>query len=239
MRVLTNSFSAELSRTSGAAVVFITKSGGNKFHGSAFEYLRNQLTDARAPNLSVGQAKPDYRQNNFGGSVGGPIKRNKTFFFFDWETFKGVQAVFCAAATCTPGPQLATVPNLAQRTGNFAGLNPIFDLLSTVTNPTTGVSTRTPYPNNQIPMTEINPIALRLINMYPTPTNSAVNNNYSRNGDRVQTDNQLDTRVDHRFSDNNNFFLRYSYGRTYTDLPHVFPQTADGFNPLGLPNNVS
>ena len=239
MRVLTNSFSAELSRTSGAAVIFITKSGGNEFHGSAFEYLRNQLTDARAPNLAVGQLKPDYKQNNFGGSVGGPIKRNKTFFFFDWETFKGIQAVTCAANTCTPGPQLATVPTLAERTGNFAGQNQIFDLLTTVTNPTTGVSTRTPFSNNQIPMSEINPIALKLINMYPAPINAAPNNNYSRNGDRVQTDNQLDSRVDHRFSDNNNFFLRYSYGRTYTQLPHVFPQTADGFNPIGLPNNVS
>ncbi len=235
MRVLTNSFSAELSRTSGAAVIFITKSGGNDFHGSAFEYLRNQLADARAPNLAVGLAKPDYKQNNFGGSVGGPIKRNKTFFFFDWETYKNIQAVSCAANTCTPGPQLATVPTLAERTGNFAGQNPIFDLLSTVTNPTTGVSTRTPYPNNQIPMSEINPIALKLINMYPAPTSSAANNNYSRNGDKIQTDNQLDTRIDHRFSDNNNFFLRYSYGRTYTSLPHVFPETPDGFNPLGLP----
>ena len=235
MRVLTNSFSAELSRTSGAGVIFITKSGGNDFHGSAFEYLRNQLADARAPNLAVGLAKPDYKQNNFGGSVGGPIKRNKTFFFADWETFTGIQAVSCAANTCTPGPQLATVPTLAERTGNFAGQNPIFDLLSTVTNPTTGVSTRTPYPNNQILMSEINPIALKLINMYPAPTSSAANNNYSRNGNRDQTDNELDTRIDHRFSDNNNFFLRYSYGRTYTSLPHVFPKTPDGFNPLGLP----
>ena len=235
MRVLTNSFSAELSRTSGAAVIFITKSGGNDFHGSAFEYLRNQLADARAPNLAVGLAKPDYKQNNFGGSVGGPIKRNKTFFFLDWETFTGIQAVSCAANTCTPGPQLATVPTLAERTGNFAGQNPIYDLLTTVTNPTTGVSTRTRYPNNQIPMSEINPIALKLINMYPAPTGSAANNNYSRNGDRDQTDNELDTRIDHRFSEKNNFFLRYSYGRTYTSLPHVFPKTPDGFNPLGLP----
>jgi hypothetical protein len=201
MRVLTNSFSAELSRTSGAAVIFITKGGGNEFHGSAFEYLRNQLTDARAPNLTVGQAKPAYRQNNFGGSVGGPIKRDKTFFFFDWETFQNVQAVSCAANTCTPGPQLATVPTLAERTGNFAGQNQIFDLLTTTTNPTTGVSTRNPYPNNQIPMSEINPIALQLINMYPPPINNAPNNNYESVGYRNQTDNQLDTRIDHRFSD--------------------------------------
>jgi hypothetical protein len=235
MRVLTNSFSAELSRTSGAAVIFITKGGGNEFHGSAFEYLRNQLMDARAPNLAVGQVKPDYKQNNFGGSIGGPLKKNKTFFFFDWETFRNIQAVACAGSTCTPGPQLATVPTLAMRTGNFAGQNQIFDLLSTVTNPATGISTRSPYPNNQIPMSEINPIALRLINMYPAPINGAANNNYSRNGDRIQTDNQMDTRIDHRFSDNNNFFLRYSYGRVYTDLPHIFPQTPDGFNPIGLP----
>lgn len=235
MRVLTNSFSAELSRTSGAAVVFVTKGGGNQFHGSAFEYLRNQLTDARAPNLTLGEPKPDYKQNNFGGSIGGPIRRNKTFFFADWETYRANQAVTCAGSVCTPGPQLATVPTLAERTGNFAGENPIFDPLSTVTDPTTGVSTRTPYPNNQIPMSEINPIALELINMYPAPINSALNNNYQRVGDRDQTDNELDTRIDHRFSDNNNAFLRYSYGRTYTHLPHVFPETANGFNPIGLP----
>jgi hypothetical protein len=235
MNVMVNSFSAELSRTSGAAVVVITKGGTNQYHGSAFEYLRNQLTDARQPNLAVGQAKPNYRQNNFGGSIGGPTpslrgknpnRKNQTFFFFDYEVFKNDQGA----------PLLATVPTSAMRTGNFAGQNQIFDLLSTSTNPATGVSTRNPFQNNQIPMSEINPISLRLINMYPLPTSAAANNNFGRNGDTTQTDKNLDTRIDHRFSENNNFFVRYSYGRIFTQLPHIFPATADGFNPLGLPS---
>ena len=114
MRVLTNSFSAELGRTSGAAITFITKGGTNEFHGSLFEYLRNQALDARPPNLAYNQPKPPYRQNNFGGSIGGPVKRNRTFFFWDWETYKVSQG----------SVQLASVPTAAMKQGNFCRREP-------------------------------------------------------------------------------------------------------------------
>ncbi|HXJ42945.1 MAG TPA: hypothetical protein VNH18_26935, partial [Bryobacteraceae bacterium] len=144
----------------------------------------------------------------------------KTFFFADWETYK----------VNLGSPQLASVPTAAMRMGNFAGFNPIYDVNSTVTNGAT--STRTPFTGNVIPASEINPIALTLINLYPAPVNNALNNNYQRNGSRTQTDNTLDTRLDHRFSDNNNFFVRYSYDPITTQLPHVFP-SANGFEPIG------
>jgi len=224
MRVLTNTFSAELGRTSGAAITFITKGGTNQFHGSAFEYFRNQSLDARPPNLAYTQPKPPYRQNNFGGSIGGPVKRNRTFFFWDWETYKVSQG----------SVQLATVPTLAMRQGDFSGVNHIYDINTTV--PAAGTSsgyTRSPFPGDKIPLNLINPISLKLINMYPAPQNGALNNNYQRNGSRDQTDDTMDSRIDHRFSDKNNFFLRYSYDHINTQLPHVFPTSSDGFEPIG------
>jgi hypothetical protein len=220
MKVLTNSFSAELARTSGAAVTIITKGGTNVLHGSAFEYLRNEVLDARPPNLAATAAKPPYKQHNFGGSLGGPIRKNRTFFFGDWETYK----------VSLGAPQLATVPPLAMRQGNFSGFSQIYDVNTTST--ANGVTTRTPFPGNTIPLNQINPIGLKLINLYPDPINSALNNNYQRNGSRNQTDDTLDTRVDHQFSAKNNFFVRYSYDHVSTQLPHVFP-AKNGFDPIG------
>jgi hypothetical protein len=220
MKVMTSTFSAELARTSGAAVVIVTRGGNNTFHGTAFEYIRNEVLDARPPLLAYTAKKPPYKQNNFGGSYGGPVRKNKTFFFADWETYK----------VNLGSPLLANVPTLAMRQGNFAGFSQIYDVNSTVT--IGGASTRTPFPGNQIPMSEINPIALTLINLYPAPQTSGLNNNYQSSGSRTQTDNTLDTRIDHRFSNDNNFFVRYSYDPITTQLPHVFP-TANGYEPIG------
>ncbi len=102
------------------------------------------------------------------------------------------------------------------------------------------MSTRTPFPNNQIPLSEINPISLKLINMYPLPNvpGTGLSNNYDTSGVTTQTDNTFDTRLDYRFSEMNNFFLRYNYDMINTQLPHVFPETANGFNPLGQPVNA-
>src|SRR5437899_6412443 len=110
MKLLTDSFSAELARTSGAAVTIITKGGTNEFHGSAFEYLRNEVLDARPPNLAATAAKPPYKQHNFGGSIGGPIRKNKAFFFGDWETYKSALGTV----------MLSTVPTPAMARGDFS-----------------------------------------------------------------------------------------------------------------------
>jgi len=83
MKVITNTFSADLGRTTGGAIIFTTKGGTNKLHGTAFEFYRNQHLDARPPNLLSFQEKPPYKQNNFGGSVGGPVIKSRSFFFLD------------------------------------------------------------------------------------------------------------------------------------------------------------
>jgi outer membrane receptor protein involved in Fe transport len=223
MKVLTNTFSAELARTSGGAISIITKGGTNEFHGSAFEYLRNEALDARPPNLTANAATPPYKQHNFGGSLGGPIKKNRTFFFGSWETYK----------VALGAPQLATVPTLPMRQGDFSALLPntrIFDVNNTTT--ANGVTTRAPFAGNIIPPDRINPVSLKIVNLYPDPINNSANNNYQRNGSRDQTDNTLDTRVDHRFSDRNSIFGRYSYAHVNTQLPVVFPGK-NGFEPVG------
>ena len=89
VKVSTNLYPAEVSRTEGGVADVITKSGTNTFHGSLFEYLRNDVLDARNYFATTGP-KPELRQNQFGGSIGGPIQKNKTFFFGDYEGFRQV-----------------------------------------------------------------------------------------------------------------------------------------------------
>ena len=126
----------------------MTKSGTNEYHGSIFEFFRNQHMDAR--NFFAG-AKPPYHQNQYGGSIGAPIKKNRIFYFGDYEGFRMRQGQTF----------VDTVPTVAERQGNFAGINAIFDLS------TTSQSTRTRFPGDQIPANRINPIAMNLISLNP------------------------------------------------------------------------
>ncbi|MCC6367941.1 MAG: carboxypeptidase regulatory-like domain-containing protein [Bryobacterales bacterium] len=170
MKVQTNLYSAELGRTAGGVLNFVTKSGGNDYHGSLFEFLRNEKLDAR--NFFAGAAKPSYKQNQFGGSIGGPIKKNRTFFFADYEVFRMRQG-----QTVTN-----TVPAMAARQGNFAGLNAIFDPLTTRTDPgRPGISIRDRFPNDQIPASRIDPVGQALVNLYPQPLTATLANNFRYN----------------------------------------------------------
>ncbi len=114
VRVLTNNYSAEMGRTAGAVVNIITKAGTNSFHGSAYEYLRNDILDAKDFFASPSLPKPEYRQNVFGGSAGGPIVKNKTFFFGDVEANRTIQGVI----------QRTTIPTLfeEQNPGDFSDI---------------------------------------------------------------------------------------------------------------------
>ena len=134
-KVQTSTFSAEFGQAAGAVVNVTLKSGTNQFHGSMWEYLRNSFFDA-TPYFQVHGQKPDYNQNQFGATFGGPIIKDRTFFFASWQSLQSVEIA----------PQLATVPTLNQRAGIFS--TPIYDPASTVANPNGSGYVRTPFPGN-------------------------------------------------------------------------------------------
>ncbi len=221
MKVQTNLYSAELGRTSGGVLNFVTKSGSNAWHGSLFEFLRNEKLDAR--NFFAGATKPSYKQNQFGGSIGGPIRKNRTFVFGDYEVFRQRQG-----QTFTN-----TVPSIAARQGDFSGLNPIFDPLSTRSDPSRpGVSVRDRFPGDVIPANRMDPVSLALVNLYPLPLTTGLVNNFTYNPLKTQDNDTFDVRVDHRFSDDNSFFSRYSFNNTNTLIPKGCPTAPSGIDPV-------
>src|SRR5258708_4631539 len=139
-KALTNNAGAEYGRSVGAVVVVTTKSGGNQFHGTLFEFLRNEKLDARNFFARTDAPKPPFKLNQYGASLGGPVRRNRTFFFVNYEGYREVFA----------DTQLQTVPVAAIRAGNFAGVKVIYDPLTTKANPAGGANIRLPFPNNVI-----------------------------------------------------------------------------------------
>jgi carboxypeptidase family protein len=219
-KVQTSTYSAEFGRSSGGVVNIQVKSGTNDFHGSVFEFLRNDKLDANDWfNNKNGRAKPPFRQNQFGGTWGGRIIRNKTFFFMDYQGWRVRQAQ----------AYLSTVPTVAMKSGNFSALSRvIYDPL----NP--GV----PFNNNTIPSARFDKAAKNIFDqLYPDPnvpgTRSAATgqtiNNFLYNPSVSRNDDQFDVKVDHAISANNHAFARYSFERTLRFLPATLPHGDAGF----------
>lgn len=207
--VQTNNFSAEYGRNLGAVVNAVTKSGTNDYHGTLFEYVRNERLNARnffAPVRNGIRARDGLKRNQFGGVFGGRLPlphfgeggpifdsgKDRTFFFFSYQGTRTRQ---------TPGDTTAIVPTIAQRNGDFSALlslqTPII-----LRNPVTGQ----PYPGNIIPQNQLNPVTQRLLQFIPLANET---------GNRVRyvvpvklNDDQTMLRLDHRFSDNNSLFGR-------------------------------
>jgi hypothetical protein len=175
MRVETNAFSAELGRAAGGVINVVTKSGTNQLHGSLFEFYRNERFDARNFFAATGP-KPLYRLNQFGGSLGGRLIANKSFFFVDYAGLRLQQG----------NTYTSTIPTMAMRRGDFSGLATIYD-------PQTGQ----PFPNNQIPAARMDAAAVNLTNLFPTPMNSALANNFTYSPTKTQDDDSFDVRIDH------------------------------------------
>ncbi len=214
-KVQTNLFSAEQGRNPGGQVNVVTKSGGNEFHGTVYEFLRNDTFDANNFFANrAGQPKPPFKQNQFGAALGGPIIKNKTFFFADFDGFRQeLGRVF-----------VNTVPTMKMRQGNFSELStPIYDPLTTVALPGGGFS-RQAFPGNIIPANRWDPVTAKLMNAYPAPTSSALSNNLVTSPTRTQDWNQFDVRLDHNQSEANRFLARYSWSKTATTNPYTFPE---------------
>ena len=194
-KILTGVFPAEYGRNSGSQVIVTTKSGTNGFHGTVFEFLRNQVLDAANFFTPSNAAKPAFKQNQFGGTLGGPIIRNKTFFFASYEGTRSTQQITA----------LTNVPTVAMVNGDFSAIG------KTILDPTTGK----PFPGNVIPQSRFDPAGLFLAKLYPAPTASTPagqlpTNNYTFNQPQVDSLNLGSVRVDHQFSDKDTLTVSYN-----------------------------
>lgn len=201
-----NSPPAEFGRFNGGVVNLTTKGGSNDLHGTAFEFLRNEALNARNYFAPPGGAKPPFRRNQFGGVLGGPVRRNRTFFFVDYQ---GQRQEIGRTA-------ISTVPTLLQREGIFTepvdGHAPAIYDPGTTTRTPAGF-TRAPFAGGVIPVSRMDPIALALLQRYPLPTSAGVANNYQRTASERDDQNQWDARLDHQVTDRDQAFVRVSNAR--------------------------
>jgi hypothetical protein len=237
-RVITNSFDAEYGRNSGSVVNVVTKSGTNEFHGSAFEFFRNTVLDAR-PFTFTPSNKPDFQQNQFGGTLGGPIKKDKTFFFASYEGRRIKQGILS-----NPVPLLTS----DQLNGNFS------DLTGTLTTPPTAsvlqgrcgsqltpaantelsnVIAGTPtsgnygilFPNGVIPTQCFDPLSTSIYNQYVHPTSNGV---FQAAPNKIDNGDQFSVRVDHDLTKNQKLSAYYYFDDDNTTDPFAKFQQAGG-----------
>jgi Carboxypeptidase regulatory-like domain/TonB-dependent Receptor Plug Domain len=243
--VITNPYSAEYGRAPGAVVSVNTRSGSNAFHGTAYEYVRNQFFDSFDYFSKQTLAKKaEDNQNQFGGSLGGPIKRDRLFFFFNYEDTRVKQGV----------SRVSTVPLDNERIGDFSAAAAAVDGIApypTIYNPTTcstpynlKSSGCTPYANNQIPSGQIDSTVSKLMALFPEPNfkNGSANypelNNYSRTGDLTDFNGSYDARVDWTPTPADTVFTRFNYFNRNRDIPGYFGGLADGSSTSAWGNQI-
>ncbi|MFN0107041.1 MAG: carboxypeptidase regulatory-like domain-containing protein [Bryobacteraceae bacterium] len=209
-KVQTGVMSSEYGFTGGGVINMVTKSGTNQLHGSLYEFLRNDKLDARN---TFAVAKPPFRYNQYGVAVGGPVIKDKTFFFGNWEQYDYRRST----------SPIGTMPTERQRAGDFSDLLGTNGQLIPIYDPaTTSGLTRQLFPGNRIPANRIDAVSLKINDFYPvpnrTPTNAFTNaNNFGNVASEVRSMRQYTGKIDHHFSDKNSLFGRYSYFLHKTD----------------------
>jgi hypothetical protein len=193
-KILTNMYSAEFGHAGGAIVNVVTKSGTNEFHGNVYEFLRNDVLDARN---FFSEKTPKLRRNQFGATFGGPMVKNKSFIFGSYEGFRLRQGI----------TKSATVPTALERQGNFSqSASQPFDFINSQ-----------PFPNGVIPPNRMNAVARRLLQFYPLPNRGI--NQFTSTQDLTSDRNQFTIRLDHSFSEKNKFTARYYFEEGFTVKP--------------------
>ena len=220
-KVQTSNYSAEFGRSGGAVINATIKSGTNAFHGTAFEFLRNSALDARGYFEPPGQPKAPFRQNQFGATLGGRIRKDKTFFFMDYQ----------GTRIGTAQTDISTVPTPAEIGGDFSALlsggTQIYDPQSTTT--VNGQTVRTPFAGNIIPASRLDPISSAVARLYPASNvPGALTNNYVVNAPGNEQVHQADVRVDHNLSERQQIFARFSLSQTNRLQQPPLPGLADG-----------
>ncbi|MGH9455094.1 MAG: carboxypeptidase regulatory-like domain-containing protein, partial [Terriglobia bacterium] len=246
-KVLTFNYSAEYGTRGGPTVLVTTKSGTNNFHGTLFEFMRNTALDARS---FFAQNREQFNENEFGGSLGGPVKKDKTFFFIDYQGRYLSEGI----------THVGQAPTTAMRQGDFTQSFPdspavqIYNPFSTAT--VNGQVTRSPFmcdaggsplpvnangiqapgtPCSKIPQSLINPIAQKMINFYPLPNNlgaELLGTDWVDSPAKHLKEGEWDIRMDHNFSSKDSLFARFSYDQATEFLPSGMPgfANADGFS---------
>ena len=226
-KIESNSASAEFGRFNGGVVNLTTKSGTNVLHGSAFEFFRHEAMNARNFFATTNAIKPEFRRHQFGGVAGGPIRRDQTFFFADYQGQR--QAVGRTV--------ISTVPTMLQRQGIFTEV--IGGRVPAIYDPASGGGStpRTPFPNNTIPADRMDPVALTLLERYPLPTSAGTANNFRRVANEAVDQDQFSVRLDHRITNRDQVFGRLTRFREefipVTPLPEGSGVTTGTLGPQG------
>ena len=202
--------SAEFAQAGGGVVDVVSKAGSRAWHGSAFEFFRHEAMDAKNffddPNLP----RPIFRQNQFGGSLGGPAPLRSTFFFATYEGLRGKDGK----------SSLVLLPDQALRSGDFRGRNPIFDPL----NPDPLTGQRRPFPGNLLPPERIDPIARGFLDRYePLPNRTGSGGNYLDATPNERTNDSASVRIDHQLRTGARWFGRYTINEDRGRVAASFP----------------
>jgi hypothetical protein len=214
-KVLTGTFSAEFGR--GAGVVSVsTKSGNNEWHGTAFEYLRNEAFDAKNFFALPTAPKAPLDRHQFGGALSGPLARNKTFFFVDYSGIKENRGQVFVNTVPTEATRRGDFSNYRDRNGN---LILIYDPLTSRPNPNGSGVVRDPFPGNVIPTSRLDAVGRNVASIFPLPNGPGDFDNYTSTVDRAVRDHSFTARIDHRASARDTFFVRFAYEKYKLDAP--------------------
>ncbi|HET8549318.1 MAG TPA: carboxypeptidase regulatory-like domain-containing protein [Bryobacteraceae bacterium] len=211
-KVQTSNYSAEYGASAGAVVNVVTKSGTNDFHGSAFEFLRNNAFDARDYFLPATARQPLYIQHQFGGSIGGPVVRNRIWWHGAYQRTHITQG----------DTQTGNVPLASERNGRFS--TPIYDPLTTRPNPDGSGFIRDPFPNNTITADRFDPVGRMLAGRYPNPNQPGVARNYVTSPSLTTRTHNATIRGDLRVTDKDSLFVRWSIDEAAFTAQPLLPQ---------------
>jgi hypothetical protein len=225
-----NQFDAQFGKSDGGAVNMITRGGTNDFHGALFEYLRNNNLDANSwANNRSGLKRVQFQRNQFGGTFGGPIWKAKRLFFF---------GAYEGRREGNPGTNISNIPTTLQRSGDFSQtfnangtLSTIYDPTTTRPNPSGSGFIRDPFPGNRIPAAMFDPVAVKVLGLFPQPTGAGdpftSGRNFVAAGKTVTTNDRMDLRIDWAKSEKVTLFGRFTKAWQENVAPKFFGTGGD------------
>ena len=190
--ILTSAYDASMGRSGGSQVNVVLKSGTNGFHGTAYEFFRNAALDANNFFERTENGRARYQRNQFGVSLGGPLRKNHSFFFLDYEGRRVREGI----------TRVTNVPTALERNGDFSQ-----SIFAHPINP----FTQRPFDNDRIPLDQINAVGSAIAKLYPEPNRSVAGQNYVSSPVLKDRDDRFDLRIDHSFSDRSSLIARYSF----------------------------